>query len=121
MRMWMVDPKIMCRKHLCGEHVEHHMFIGTIKKGTKVDGYLRNNLLEPLSIFQRHQELSNEMLRRGYNHNSPLEECDCECICNLLEHQRYYHINRESALNDLISRCPECRQNYKRRTSESRI
>ena len=22
MRMWMVNPKIMCRKHLLGEHVE---------------------------------------------------------------------------------------------------
>ena len=26
MRMWMVNPRIMCRQHLLGEHVEIHMF-----------------------------------------------------------------------------------------------
>ena len=45
MRMWMVDPKIMCRKHLLGEHVEHHMFVGTINKRISIVGYLRDNLL----------------------------------------------------------------------------
>lgn len=30
MRMWMVDPKIMCRKHLLGEHLELHMLAGCI-------------------------------------------------------------------------------------------
>ena len=33
MRMWNVDPKLMCNKHLLGEHVEMHMFFGTIQKG----------------------------------------------------------------------------------------
>ena len=33
MRMWMVDPQIMCRQHLLGEHTEMHMFVGTLKRG----------------------------------------------------------------------------------------
>ena len=32
MRQWMVDPRLLCRKHLLGEHVENHMFIGTLKR-----------------------------------------------------------------------------------------
>lgn len=36
MRMWMVPPELMCRQHLLGEHVELHMFVGAINKGTSV-------------------------------------------------------------------------------------
>lgn len=113
MRQWLVDPKIMCQKHLCGEHLELHMTIGTIKKGIKIDGYLKNNLLEPRSIYERHKILAEEMLRRGYNHKSPLNESDCECILNLKNEQQYWEIDKESALNDLISRCPECEKRLK--------
>jgi len=28
MRMWMLNPKALCRKHLMGEHVEIHMLVG---------------------------------------------------------------------------------------------
>ena len=72
MRMWLCDPKIMCQKHLCGEHVEMHMFLGTIKKGKKIDGYLKNNLLEPMALYWRHKQLELEMIDRGYNHNSEM-------------------------------------------------
>ncbi len=36
----MVDPTIMCRNHLLGEHVEIHMFVGTIDQGQSVRGFL---------------------------------------------------------------------------------
>lgn len=72
MRMWMVDPKILCNKHLLGEHVELHMFIGSINKGRDIEGYVKNNLIEPSKLYQRHQELVNEMKRRGMNHKSEL-------------------------------------------------
>jgi len=114
MRMWMVDPKILCQKHLCGEHVELHMFIGTLRKKIKVDGYLRNNCFEPRSIFLRHKLLVEEMLSRGYNHKSPIEECDCECVLNLSEEQQYWEIDVDLSLKDLLSRCPECMKNYRR-------
>ena len=65
MRMWMVDPEIMCRQHLFGEHVEHHMFRGSMRKGCRQDGYITNDLLEPLSLDKRHEELVIEMTRRG--------------------------------------------------------
>lgn len=110
MRMWMVDPKIMCQKHLCGEHVELHMFIGTLKKGVRIDGFLKNNCCEPKSIFQRHIDISEEMIARGYNHQSPLELEDCNVISNLSEIQKNWMIDSSLAMNDLLSRCPECKK-----------
>lgn len=105
MRMWMVDPATMCRKHLLGEHVEIHMFIGTLRKGLNMDGYLSGNLLEPSALLQRHEELAAEMERRGYKHRSPLPQpgpypAEWDKV----------RIDRASALAELHRRCPECRR-----------
>lgn len=74
MRMWMVDPRIMCKQHLLGEHAEIQMFIGTISRGKSVRGYLEKGLLEVHSLYARHEELVEEMKRRGYNHSSGIDE-----------------------------------------------
>lgn len=111
MRMWMVPPAIMCRKHLLGEHVEHHMFVGTINKGISVAGYLRDNLLKPMSLLQRHTLLSGEMAKRGYNHKSDLHMPRLLWI-NLSREERWTKIDREASLGELIRRCPECRARY---------
>jgi hypothetical protein len=71
--MWMVNPKIMCNQHLIGEHLELHMFIGSIKKNISMQGYLKNNLLEPNSLYARHNELVKEIIYRGMNHKSDLD------------------------------------------------
>mgnify|MGYP003479523380 FL=1 len=109
MRMWMVPPAIMCRKHLLGEHAELHMFVGTINKGISVAGYLRDNLLEPMSLLARHMELSWEMATRGYKHKSELLSVNVE---RLTPAQLFTKINREASLGELIRRCPECRARY---------
>ena len=72
MRMWNVNPEGMCNQHLLGEHVECHMFVGTLNQGKSVKGYLQNGLLEIHNIKKRHDELSREMKRRGMNHKSKL-------------------------------------------------
>lgn len=114
MRQWMVDPKILCQKHLLGEHVEHHMFIGTIRKGIRIDGYLQNNLLEPKMLYTRHTQLVREMQRRGMNHKSPLSQRECiMCVNSLNEDQQSWKIKVEEALLDLIGRCPDCRKRMK--------
>lgn len=114
MRMWLCDPKILCQKHLCGEHLEMHMFIGSLKKNIKIDGYLRNNLFEPKELFQRHEDLKNEMINRGYTHKSCMTENDCECIFNLEEEKQNWKIDKKSALEALLSRCPECRSRFEK-------
>ena len=46
MRMWNVNPKTLCRKHLLGEHLEIHMFVGSINKKISMKGYLEKGFLE---------------------------------------------------------------------------
>jgi hypothetical protein len=115
MRQWMVDPKILCRKHLMGEHVEHHMMVGTINKRKSITGYINNNLIEPLSLIGRHVELVIEMEERGYNHKSDLPVL----ILNYLpENELNYKIDKEKSLNDLINRCEDCKERYFRYKNE---
>lgn len=111
MRMWMVNPKILCQKHLGGEHVECHMFVSVLKKGTNINGYINNNLLEPKSLYKRHLELENEMRRRGFNCNSIITEDDCNEAISKIKNQTHfdYIVNSESSLMDLLSRCPVCK------------
>lgn len=112
MRMWMVNPKMMCRKHLLGEHLELHMFVGCIYKGIRLDGYLDKRILEPMSIKERHEELANEMLRRGYKHNSPLE-LDKEAL-DYLGSKKFTKVPKWMSYKEITSRCPICRQLHER-------
>ena len=102
MRMWLVDPKNLCSRHLLGEHVEMHMFVGTIKKGRKIDGYIKNGLVDTDKIKKRHDDLAEEMIRRGFNHASELLYEDC------LNLQSVNVIQNEISLK---MRCKKCFQN----------
>jgi hypothetical protein len=101
MRMWMVNPRLMCRKHLLGEHVELHMFVAAIRRGLNLNGYLRHKLLEPHNILARHEELVRELERRGYRHCSPLLP---------FEAVRCGRISRRANLAELAQRCSQCRR-----------
>ena len=61
MRMWMLPPAGMCRKHLLGEHVELHMLLGSLRRGKNIEGFLSGGLVDPQSIFARHEELVAEI------------------------------------------------------------
>lgn len=99
MRMWMVDPKLMCRQHLLGEHVELHMLVGTIRKGKNIDGYVDNGLIEVQNIRSRHEELTEEMEARGYKHKSPLLE---------FEEFEAGEVDRKRSKLELANRCRRC-------------
>lgn len=105
MRMWMTPPETMCRKHLLGEHVELHMLVGTINKGISIEGFLTKNLLEPESLYERHDALAAEMNRRGYEHKSPLRAVR---FSTLTSRQYKVKINRPASLAELHRRCLEC-------------
>jgi hypothetical protein len=107
MRMWMVDPRIMCRQHLLGEHAEIHMFIVTISRGNSVKGYLEKGLLEVYSLYNRHNELVKEMKRRNYRHNSEISKKWKQT--NIIG-----SIDTEKNLKQLINRCSRCREGYER-------
>jgi hypothetical protein len=101
MRQWHIDPHLLCTKHLLGEHVEHHMFVGSLRKGISLKGYIENNLVETATLYSRHAELVREMKKRGYTHSSPLPKI------------KLYHagkVNRKENLKELQKRCNECRK-----------
>jgi hypothetical protein len=100
--MWNVDPRILCRKHLLGEHVECHMFAGSIKKGIKIKGYVDNGLIETHNLKSRHDLLAEEMVKRGYNHFTPL---------HFISENVIGKIDSEANIKDLYNRCEECRKN----------
>lgn len=97
----MLPPVLLCRQHLLGEHNELHMLVGSINRGISVQGYLDRGLIEPQNIHNRHEAIVYEMLRRGYNHRSPLPPITV-AITN-------GHVHMGKSISDLVDRCPTCR------------
>jgi len=116
----MVEPKLLCRKHLLGEHVEHHMFLGTLKKNISVGGYLRDGLLDILSLKTRHDALVAEMISRGYRHHSATETTNEQLIAYA---EQWKHIpsciNVETNLAELCRRCPDCKSRIEAQRNNS--
>lgn len=109
MRMWMTDPAGMCRKHLLGEHVELHMFAGSLRKSLNLSGFYARGLLEPAAIVNRHAKLVEEFGRRGFNHGSPLDADELGGIVAALPKEiREARVNRAKAKEELMRRCPDC-------------
>jgi len=108
----MIDPKCMCRKHLLGEHVECHMFLGTFKKKKNIAGYLKNNLLEIKLLKERHDELECEMRNRGYRTNSKIEAIEFKESIEYIKEFCNQCIDSDKSRDDLLSRCSECRNLY---------
>ena len=100
--MWGVPAKHLCRQHLLGEHLEMHMFVGTIKKGISINGYIKKGLVNPNKITQRHEELVDEMVKRGYNHYSPIEFDSSGLSTGMIAVGK----NKK----ELIKRCHECKK-----------
>ena len=105
MRMWMLNPKIMCRQHILGEHNEIHKHLPSLLKGINIDGrYKDKPQIQLRSIFDRHFELSQYM-----NHKSLLPYNDYLLIRN---YSKYFNVKVDLRYNfwDLWLRCPKCRK-----------
>jgi hypothetical protein len=78
MRIWdQISPAVMCRQHLLGEHRELHGLFNIHHLGKR--GYSRHPetvrwLGRLPALKQRHDDLVREMLKRGWNHASPLPD-----------------------------------------------
>lgn len=102
--MWMVDPAIMCRAHLLGEHRELHALCGIVRGGISIRGYLDNGLIELRAIGWRHEQLVQEMLSRGYDHKTPWDGFN-PLVYGLPD---YGTVSRQLSFLELIDRCPNC-------------
>lgn len=107
MRMWMLSPETLCRKHLLGEHVELHMLLGTMRRGKSIRGFLEGGLIDPRRLYERHEQLAREMERRGYRHRSPMDKTECEA---LVRGYGCAHalVDAETNAQELKRRCPDC-------------
>jgi ribosomal protein L44E len=106
--MWMVDPKILCNRHLLGEHVELHMFVGTINHDIALTGYGKNGLVEVHNIRSRHAELVKEMKRRGMNHKSPLPG---------FKMFKFGQVNKSKNMKELANRCENCKDRINKKNN----
>jgi hypothetical protein len=106
MRQWNVNPEYLCTQHLLGEHLEQHMFMGCIKKGTSLKGYIDKGLVEIHNITNRHNELVVEMLKRGYKHKSPMDE--------ILPCREIGSVDSKCNIEELKRRCPKCRERIRK-------
>ncbi len=97
----MVNPRLMCRKHLLGEHVELHMLVACMRNGISLQGFFDNKLIETHNVIRRHEQLVREMKRRGFQHRSPLND---------VPRQRGGCVDRRANLAELARRCAKCRQ-----------
>ncbi|ACB84468.1 pyrimidine dimer DNA glycosylase/endonuclease V [Natranaerobius thermophilus] len=75
MRIWDIQPHFLCRKHLLGEHRELHALWNILTQGKK--GYQNHpetcRWKEKLrALYNRHEQLVQELKARGYQHKSPL-------------------------------------------------
>lgn len=111
MRLWYVNPQMLCRQHLLGEHNETHMFVGSMIKGIRLDTYVETNLFSSGLLYIRHDMLAKEMRNRGGVHASP--------IIYVGVPERYNAVvDFEASLEELLSRCTACKHRMDRMLSE---
>lgn len=104
MRMWMVDPKLLCRPHLLGEHKELHMVVGSLNnhRDGSIIGLIRSGFLELTSLRVRHDRIVEEMIARNWNHRTPIGVFRYPSISD------FGIVDIERSISDLLSRCEAC-------------
>lgn len=109
-RMWMVDPELLCRRHLLGEHQELHKLLGHIRKDNLevVKGHAEAGDIDTSEIQWRHDALTKEMKRRGYSHASPTDYEDELGLGS---------VDRDGNLKELKDRCKKCQERISGATS----
>jgi hypothetical protein len=75
MRIWDIPPYKLCRNHLLGEHRELHAIWSILINDKKGYSHHPETLRwkEKLkALYIRHNKITEEMIKRGYQHKSPL-------------------------------------------------
>lgn len=114
MRMWMIDPELMCIQHIVGEHGELHALKGSLKRTKpKYDNcgkheknlttLARSGLIELKSLKERHDKLA-EYLK---NHKTPID--GVPTLKYLPKEVVQAKVDGRKAIQDLIDRPEACR------------
>jgi len=113
MRMWMIDPKLLCNVHLLGEHVETHMVRGALavpEQFASLQGLAAKGFIELTALNRRHAELVIEMAARSMKHNSPMDLVTLEDVLRFANSESGTgFVSPFQSANDLRERCHMCR------------
>jgi len=101
-RMWMANTEWMCNTHLGEEHTSIHTFLRLLKDKKRIQGFIDQGFVEIHHLRSRHDELVEEMIRRGMEHNTPMPWYFGE--------RRAGYISEEKSAQDLVMECNECRE-----------
>jgi hypothetical protein len=99
----MVHPSCLCTWHLNGEHGELHKHHTHFVKQRSIKR--RYGQIEPLAMKRRHDALVEEMLSRGWKHNSPFEMPD---LSYLSDYDREGKVDTTVSTALLSLRCMAC-------------
>jgi hypothetical protein len=97
MRIWDIPPEKLCRYHLLGEHSEQHAIWSILTQNKKGFSYHPETIRwkgKLKALYDRHQKVVEEMLKRGMQHNSPLDKSNAigveyqDVFVNTIEEQR---------------------------------
>lgn len=102
MRMWNLRPILLCRQHLLGEHREMHTAAGSLRAGRSLGKHIEWGQIQTELIKARHDELVIEMLRREYNHYSPIRRNPTTLVQG--------RVVKTRNLRELFGRCEVCRE-----------
>ena len=80
------------------------MFAGSIRKNISLNGYINKGLVEVHNIKSRHEKLAAEMIRRGYNHKSPLP---------IFKNKIAGKVDIKENRLELMKRCKQCLKRMK--------
>lgn len=107
--LWLaVDVENLCTQHLLGLHSECHLEVGTVENHPHGEAIVRGHWVfgqvSMEKVGARHQEVVEEMERRGLNHDSPLEYRDTTGF-----HSWMHGLPMEQVQKAMLSlRCKEC-------------
>lgn len=110
----MLPPQWLCRLHLWQEHKDLHKFRGRFLNRFNLHNYRVScwyGLVEPLAMQSRHDELVEEIVRRGYKHLSPYE---MPSLKRLSQADRAGTVDRKKAEKELRALCPDCADRIRR-------
>jgi len=115
MRMWMINPKLMCLKHILGEHAQIHRYYNPFSRHYNIDKRIQPIvMIEPQNMKKRHDRLEEELNRRretgevkGLKKTSPYILPD---LSYLPQAQREAKMDKFMSMQALMERCPVCKE-----------
>lgn len=127
MRHWLVRPELMCSKHLLGEHLECHMFLGSMRGNKSLDGFYEGGLFfGPAFLEHRHRQLK-AFIEGHHTEITPIRIAEATAPWSgkpVMYGRKTYHdlpitkaVIKESRTT-LLSRCGYCRSLHLRAKRE---